>query len=83
VFGDFKKNNSVFFSTGVAEWFVSSPFYCFMGLEAVQARHYFARDATQLLFFLKGGSDCTSFQFSGVSTQLAFSFTLKNRNSTA
>lgn len=76
MFGDFKKNNSIFFSTGVAGWFVYSPFYCFTVLEAIQARHYFAHDATQLLFFLKGGSGCTSFQFPGASTQPAFSFTL-------
>lgn len=76
MFGDFKKNNSIFFSTGVAGWFVYSPFCCFTVLEAIQARHYFAHDATQLLFFLKGGSGCTSFQFPGASTQPAFSFTL-------
>lgn len=76
MFEDFKRDNSIFLSTGVAAWFFFSPFYCFTVLEATQARHYFAHDATQLLFFLKGGSDCTSFQFSGVSTQPAFSFTL-------
>lgn len=69
MFGDFKKNNSIFFSTGVAGWFVFSPFYCFTVLEAIQARHYLTHDATQLLFFLKVGSNCTSFKFSGVSTQ--------------
>lgn len=76
MFRDFKKNNSIFFSTGVAGFLFFSPFYCFTVLEAIQARHYFAHDATQLLFFLKGGFDCTSFLFSGVSTQLAFPFTL-------
>lgn len=56
--------------------FFFPPFCCFTVLKAIQARHYFARDAIQVLLFLKGGSDCTSFQFSGISTQPAFSCAL-------